>query len=142
MSNFKSSPSCSTEFITPSPNFLWNTVTPALYLLKSIPLLSVLFLLSELKKLSAVLNSYTGFAGENLSLNAFVWYFLTVPPYSQSYTVSFCSYDLLFSSYPCTNSFGISSKNLDILLQEVEPNIVLCLAYVRYRYSSALVKPT
>ncbi len=57
MSSFKSSPSCSTEFITPSPNFLWNTVTPALNLLKSTPLLSVLVLLSELKKLSAVLNS-------------------------------------------------------------------------------------
>ena len=35
ISNFKSSPSCSTEFITPSPNFLWNTVIPALNFVKS-----------------------------------------------------------------------------------------------------------
>ena len=71
ISSFKSSPSCSTEFITPSPNFLWNTVTPALNLVKSTPLLSAFVLLSEFKKLSAVLNSYAGFC-ENLSLNAFV----------------------------------------------------------------------
>ena len=47
ISNFKSSPSCSTEFITPSPNFLWYTVTPALNLLKSTPSVFVLF--SEFK---------------------------------------------------------------------------------------------
>ena len=64
-------------------------------------------------------------------------------PYSQSYTVSFCSYVfLLVSSYPSTKSFGISSKNLETLLQDVEPNIVLCLAYVKYKYSFALVNPT
>ena len=141
ISSFKSSPSCSTEFITPSPNFLWYTVTPALNWLKSTPSVFVLF--NEFKKLSAVLNWYDGSFGEYLSPNAFVCYFFTVP-YSHSYVGSFGSYCFSFLMFlsPFSISGGISSINLDILLHDVEPNIVLCLLHVKYKNCSALVSPT
>ena len=54
MSTFKSSPSGSVFVIIPSPNFLWNTFTPSLYLDKSIFVVLAVFP-SPLKKLSAVL---------------------------------------------------------------------------------------
>ena len=37
---------------------------------------------------------------------------------------------------------SINSINLDILLHDVEPNIVLCLLHVKYKNCSALVSPT
>nr|DAP30332.1 MAG TPA: hypothetical protein [Bacteriophage sp.] len=43
---------------------------------------------------------------------------------------------------PSSISGGISSINLDILLHDVEPNIVLCLLHVKYKNCSALVSPT
>ena len=55
ISTFKSSPSCSAMLIVPSPNFLWKTLTPGLYLDKSTVSLDFLFKL--FKKLSAVLKA-------------------------------------------------------------------------------------
>ena len=87
-------------------------------------------------------NANAGFCGENLSLNAFVCNLRTFP-YSQSYVISFSSWPFCFiASFPSNIFSGISSINLDILLHEVEPNIVLCFAHVKYKNSSALVNPT
>ena len=55
--------------------------------------------------------------------------------------LSFC-FSPKASSYPSSNSGGISFKNLETGLQLVEPNTVLCLLNVKNKYCLALVIPT
>ena len=125
ISSFRSEPSFSTIFITPSPNFLWNTLLPGLYALRSTKLF---FFFSKLfRKLSAVLKLnpvwlFTFFALTARSLLLFILYFFTFEafgiPYSHLYEESSKSCFLFETklSNPSNNSLGISFMNLDIAL--------------------------
>ena len=46
------------------------------------------------------------------------------------------SFSESISSYPSSNSFGISLTKREIALQLVDPNIVLCLAHVKNRWNT------
>lgn len=89
-------------------------------------------------KLNAVFFCFTGISLFSILL------VVTFPPYVQLNLESSNVPKPLFSisSNPSTHSIGISSTNLDIALQLVEPKIVLLFEHVRNNSFFALVIPT